>query len=168
MIYCITSSGKQTKGDEVLQTEVGINVFSAIFKGEFSFTVGRELASHWSLSGTSAFKFGRFIKKPNIDEEVHYNEMNDITDTDMSGNKLFSGGLGIKYWLTETYKGGYMMTGVRYGAITKVDAIIGCGYTINIWNGVKCNISYEIDIKSSILQDKMTGNGISLTLSYTY
>lgn len=168
MINCISGIGQERKDEKTLLTDVGVDITSAIFKGAFSVTLGRELSRHWSLEGTSTFLFGMLIRKDNNDEVVHYGEIGRQTDKTTNVGRLVCGGIKLKYWFNDIYKGTYMITGIRNGAIADMDAVIGCGYMINILKGFNCSVSYEIDIRSSILQDRMTGNGISLTFSYTY
>ena len=79
-----------------------------------------------------------------------------------------SGGLKIKYWVNETFNGGYIMAGCRFGDRRGLDGTIGMGYSIRIWKGLRWSVSYEFDLRRSYLTQSPKGNGLGLTLSYTY
>lgn len=165
MISFMSSIDAQSRKDGQL-TEVGIDITSVVFKKAFCFTLGHGLSKHWSLEGTSTVSYGILTTKYNSDEKIHYGELNNDTDFETTNSKLVTGGIRIKYWINDIYKGGYIMTGIR--SETKLDWTIGGGYSIHVFKGVCCGISYEIDIRNSIQQNRLTGNGISIALSYTY
>lgn len=163
-----TCIGQQKKGDGLV-TEIGLDIGAVICRKELCLTVGREFAPHWSLEGYHTFVFGRLTKGRNEEEEMHDSILSteDLSSVEISDD-LISGGLRVRYWIKETYKGGYFMAGCRLGDRKGVDGTIGLGYSIQIWNGMRCSISYDIDLRRSSLHKSPKGNGLGITISYTY
>lgn len=170
---CLTGSmaciGRQTKGDD-LTTEVGIDIGTLISRGAVGITVGRQFAGHWSIEGNHTLVFGMMLKGRSEEEEMHesFFSAESLSTIKQEAEDMISGGIRVRYWISEPYKGGYIMTGCRFGDSRGIDGTVGSGYAIRIWGGWRCSISFEIDIRRSFLQQSPQGNGLGITLSYTY
>ena len=171
-ILCLMGSmdccGRQKKGDG-LTSEVGLDLGAIISSGEIRFNAGRQFSGHWSLEGTHTLRLSMLVKGRNTDEEVHYSEFEDIgTSAQTEPDDLMTGGLKVKYWISETYKGGFIMAGCRLGDKRGIDGTVGLGYSIRIWQGWRCTLSCEMDIRRSHIQQRLVGDGLGFTISYTY
>ena len=164
----MTISGKSRSNDHP-ETEIGIDLSEAIGKGAFRITIGKRVSEHWSLEGSHELMIGMLLNKKDDDEKIHYGEVNKVLSYEYTmHDDLITGGISIKYWTAETHKGAFMQAGCKLGTLTGLDCTAGLGYSIGIWRGIRCTISYEINIRDSIIRRKTTGKGISLTLSYSY
>ena len=168
MSICQTCTGRCTRAC-IPKTEIGVDIGAVINQGALGIHVGHRITKQWSLEGTHTLMAARLIRKPDKDEEVHYGEVDSYALTARTDTtRLMSGGISLKYWFNETYKGGFIMIGGRYGGLGGADGILGIGYSINLWKGMTCAISYEIDLRGSAIREKPAGKGIGFTLSYTY
>ena len=168
LIGSMDCCGRHKKGDGA-STEIGLDLGAVIGRGEIRFNIGRQFSGHWSLEGTHTLRPGMLRKDRNPDEDAHYSEVEDTgSGTRTEPYCLMEGGIKVKYWMTETYKGGYIMTGCRLGDGRGIDGTVGLGYSIRIWKGWRCTLSCEIDIRRSHIQQKPAGDGLGFTISYTY
>ena len=168
LIGTATCIGVQRK-DEGTTTEIGLDIGAIMSRCALHLTAGRHLWGSWTLEGTHTFIFGRMIRGRSEDEEVHYNEFGtEEAACDEDTYDMVSGGLRVRYWIDDIYKGGYIMTGFRLGYDRGPDGVIGIGYSMKILNGWRCSLSYEMDIRRSWRLQRPAGNGLGLTLSYTY
>ena len=60
------------------------------------------------------------------------------------------------------------MAGCRLGDKRGIDGTVGLGYSIRIWQGWRCTLSCEMDIRRSHIQQRLVGDGLGFTISYTY
>jgi hypothetical protein len=168
MLLCLICAGIP-KDAVIPKTEVGLDLGAAIGKHAFTFFIGRQISRQWSLEGSHTLIAGMLTKKADEEELAHYQEFK--TEDEQSATNvedLFSGNIRLKYWLTDIHKGGYFMAGCRIGQRKGMDGTIGAGYSIHIWKGWRCAVSYEIDIRESCIHQRPRGNGLGFTLSYTY
>ena len=164
-IICI---GRQRNGDNHT-TEVGVDIVAATCRSSLRITAGRQLLGHWSLEGVHTLMFGPLSDGMSEEEEEHYGILGpEKPESVRKAEDMVAGEVRLRYWMHKTYEGGYFMAGCRMGHRTGIDGTIGCGYSIRIWRGWRCTISYEVDVRRSYSHQSPQGNGLGFILSYTY
>lgn len=163
LLFSGTACLCQEKSEDTGKYIISVDAGGAICSRTMRLSFGRHITDHWSLEGGYAIDFSRTVRIWSQEEREHYNEfLSDSEERKASDTDLIEMDMKLKYWISETFKGGYIMAGVRHGIRQGTGCIAGAGYTFCIWKGLKCSLAYETGL------GKLEDNGLRMILSYTY
>ena len=143
---------------------IGIDAGSTIMTGSVNLSAGYGFCSRWSVSWKAELNAG--ILKAGHDREYadHLAEFNASTETEQMpyGNSIM-----LQYWPDSIYEGIWLETGCRCSGILRTDCMIGVGYMISVWKGLKASLSYQASLLESLREGKPSEAGLTIGIYWT-
>lgn len=136
---------------------IGTDLGKMIGNSIINISAGYGFASRWSATWHTEINTEPFCKEADQEHEEHKEE---FIEPQERRETTYRNSLSVEYWTYTTYEGFFLKTGCRCG--TDLECIIGAGYFIPIWRGMKAILSYENDILASLRGGKPTGTGITI------
>ena len=168
LFICTNVSGKENSSQNYGST-FGIVVSSGIIEKQTELSIGHAFSSKWSVRGTVSIALSQFIKGYEDEEKEHYEEFEKIYENQSgSRNEMFSGSASILYWPSFCHKGPYIRLGTCFGMKAHTDIEVGGGVFIKIWKGIYADIAFGTRLISSFRNEKMDGDGISISIQLKF
>lgn len=160
-VICLMCYG-QDKNGRIWKNMVGIDIGAAVCEGGLRICISQQFASMWSINASSMACMNKIKNSWTEEFKEHYESLGYSHDEKYSDKDLVTCSISVSHWLKEVYIGPHIHAGCRCGTGEGLSGIIGAGYCIPVWKGLRCNITYEIVLRKSI------DDNIGLTISYTY
>ncbi|MBR5835853.1 MAG: hypothetical protein IKY66_06775 [Bacteroidales bacterium] len=142
----------------------GIDLTGIIRSKSLNISASYGFTESWSASWMSSIDLSLLKDEESQEEEEHRSEFSHTqTEIQMTG----SHSLTFQYWPGNVFTGTYMTAGIKRIGDGKTDCIVGAGYCIPVWKGLRMNISYETDIISSFQDKAPTGRGLHIGIQWT-
>lgn len=139
----------------------GIDIFSAANEGALKLSISQQFSNHWSIDASHTIRFRMTKREAASEVKEHYSMLGytHVENSD-SEHEMMTGDLTLSYWLKEGYGGLFIRTGCRTGVEMRMEGILGVGYTIKVWKGLRCSLSYDTTIGNNRKEQ------LGLTISY--
>ena len=119
---------------------VGIDLGRIISTSGVNLSAGLGFSDKWSASWQSEIDLTPLHNKDNQEYMEHLSQ----TEEARTKEKIFqSSSIAFQYWINQPYEGVYLETGIMEIKNTRASHIIGFGYFIPIWKGIRGCISYR-------------------------
>lgn len=160
LIMCMTCRA-EGKDKTIWPRSAGIDVGSAVQEGTVKLMVSQQFSRHWSVDACHAIRLGMVCKRADRIEEEHYGTLGYVLAiADDSSYEMMTGDLTVSYWLNECFRGMFIQAGCRSGIKMRWEGIMGLGYSIKVWKGLRCSLTYDTSI------GKERKSHLGLTISY--
>lgn len=143
---------------------IGIDAGGMIRGGDVNLSAGYGFCSRWSLSWKAELNAGIFKAGHDREYADHLAEFNASTETEQMpyGNSIM-----LQYWPDSIYEGIWLETGCRCSGMLRTDCMIGVGYMIPVWKGLKASLSYQASLLESLREGKPSEAGLTIGIYWT-
>lgn len=132
----------------------------SILKGEsINLSAGYGFSSRWSVSWKTEMNMQILRAEHDKEYMAHISEFSDNT---VKSSPPYGNSISIQYWPDSVYEGAWLEAGCRCTEKFKADCVIGVGYMIHVWKGLKTVLSYQTDLLSSLKEGRSSGTGLTL------
>lgn len=119
---------------------IGIDLGRIIYTSGVNLSAGLGFTDKWSASWQSEIDLTPLRSKENQEYLEHLSQ----TDETNTREKIFqNSSIAFQYWINRPYEGAYLETGIMEIKNTKASHIIGFGYFMPVWKGLRGCISYR-------------------------
>lgn len=119
---------------------IGIDLGRIINTSGVNLSAGLGFTDKWSASWQSEINLTPLHGKENQEYMEHLVQ----SDEARTKEKIFqNSAIAFQYWINRPYEGAYLEAGVMEIKNTKASHIIGFGYFMPVWNGIRTCISYR-------------------------
>lgn len=144
---------------------IGIDAGSMIRGCGMNISAGYGFCMRWSVSWKAELNADIFKGRHDQEYMEHSSEFDAISETKLLpyGNSIM-----LQYWPDSIYKGAWLETGCRC-TLDKLhtDCVIGAGYMIPVWRGLKASLSYQMSMLESLQESKLSGTGLTIGIYWT-
>lgn len=143
---------------------VGIDAGSLIRRGAMNISAGYGFSDRWSIS----WKFETGTQLFNSGHDIEYKEhLEELSDNPETYYQAYGSSIHLQYWLDSIYAGVWLETGCRCTDRVRADCVIGAGYMIPVWKGLKAALSYHASLLESFREGKPSGTGLTIGIYWT-
>lgn len=119
---------------------VGIDLGRIIYTSGANISAGLGFTEKWSASWMSEMNLSPLQRKENPEYMEHLSQIDEVRER----KKIFqNNSIAFQYWIDSPYEGAYLETGIMENNSTKVCHIMGFGYFMPVWKGIRGCISYR-------------------------
>lgn len=149
------------KEDNTWHRMAGIDLGAAISEGAMKTVISQQFAKHWSIDARHSVRVNMAKHRLSPEEKEHYETLDHAHDEAACAEKdIMTGDITISYWIKESFRGLSVQAGCRWGIRMNPESILGFGYTIGIWKGFRCTMTY-----CTALGGQMNSN-LGFTITY--
>ena len=122
------------------RSTIGVDMGRIISTSGMNISAGFEITEHWSASWKSEMDFYHLHRNENQEYLEHLAEIDEVTTKE----RVFqNSSITCQYWVTRTFKGAFLETGIMEKKNIKAVPILGVGYFMPAWKGICGCISYR-------------------------
>ena len=160
LIMCMTCRG-EGKENTIWPRSAGIDIGSTVHEGAVKLMISQQFYHHWSVDACHTVRLRMVRKRADHIEEEHYGTLGYApVKADDSSYEMMTCDLTVSYWLNECFRGMFIQAGCRSGIEMRCEGIMGLGYSIKVWKGLRCSLTYDTSI------GKERKSHLGLTISY--
>ena len=142
LTLCMTCIGNGKEGN-TWHRMAGIDLGAAISGGAMKIVISQQFAKHWSIDAGHTVRLNMAKHRLSSEEKEHYKTLNYALDEAAGADEdIMTGDITISYWIMESFRGLSVQAGYTWGIRNNPELILGLCYTIGIWKGVKCSMTY--------------------------
>lgn len=121
----------------------GIDLGAAIGEGAMKIVISQQFAKHWSIDSRHSVRMNMSRHRLSSEEKEHYEILDyAFEDAGCTDEDIMTGDITISYWINESFRGLSLQAGCSWGIRKNTESILGLGYTIGIWKGLRCSMTY--------------------------
>ena len=142
---------------------LGIDAGRIVREGGISISAGYGFSRRWSASWKMELDARVFESEYDSEYREHLGEFNGPGNQEQPtrGNSIT-----LQYWIDSIYEGAWIEAGCRCTDRMQADCVIGAGYVIPVWKGLKATLSYQTSLLESFRQGKPSGAGLTIGISW--
>ena len=143
---------------------IGLDAGGMIRGGGVSISAGYGFCSRWSVTWEAELSAGIFKGGNDREYTEHMAEFDVSAETEPLpyGNSIM-----LQYWPDSIYEGIWLEAGCRCTDRIRTDCVIGAGYMIPVWKGLKASLSYQASLVESLREGKPSGAGLTIGIYWT-
>lgn len=142
---------------------IGIDAGGTIRTGETAFSAGYGFHEHWSASWEIGVDLSEIMTVSDSEQKEHLGEFEESSEKASSFRRSV---ISAQYWIDRTFQGAYIKAGAMVGRNFKADCMIGIGYFIPVWKGIRASFEYETGILDPTREDRISGKGITIGICW--
>ncbi len=145
------------------KSHIGVDVGSMMMGNSVNLSAGYGFCGRWSVSWKVEIGTKMLDREYDSEYKDHIAELEDNAGTVSlpSGNSI-----SIQYWPDSIYNGAWVETGCRCTYGRQADCMIGAGYMIPIWRGMKAVLAFQTDLLASLREDRSAGTGLTIGICW--
>ena len=122
------------------RSTIGVDIGRIISTSSINISAGLGFSDKWSASWRSEIDISHLNRKENREYLEHLAE----TDEIQTKEKVFqNSSIAFQYWVSKPFEGAFLETGIMEKKSTKAIPILGIGYFMPMWKGIRGCISYR-------------------------
>ncbi len=140
---------------------IGLDLGNTLTHKSINISAGYGFSHRWSAAWHAGMKTLTSRKEKDKEHDEHMAEFDTTQEKKTAG---YWNSLSVQYWTDKFHEGFYLEAGCRYGSDIRTDCIIGAGYSIPIWQGLRMTFSYKSDMLASFREGKPKGTGLTICI----
>ena len=142
------------------QTSIGLDLSSFLYK-EMNIAIEHKISEHWSASASGGINL-KVLKRHITDEEAEHDSNFPHNALPSERSYTHRTNAKIHYWTKRVYSGAFLSIGGEWRSDSGLDANIGLGYMLPIWNGLSGVVLYDTGIIRSSLSGKLSPDDLKI------
>lgn len=143
---------------------IGIDMGRILRTGQAGISLDYGFCGRWSVSGATDIDFGPWKTGKDPEYEGHLSEFEEVVRKQKAPARC---SVSVRYWLLETFKGGWLGIGCIDRKESRPGLTVGFGYDMPVWKGLGISLSCSTDMLASCLSGTYAGDGLTIGIHWT-